>query len=385
MEGLTIDKSRWQKVKLGELAVDISEREDNPSQSKYERFVGLDHFISGELKIKQWATTDNLVSAAKVFQTGDVLFARRNAYLRRASMVDFDGLCSGDAFVLRENYKKIIPGFLIFILNSDNLWNYANANAAGTMSKRVKWRDLANYEINLPPKEQQAKLAELLWFTDEVIVKNIKISDKIKLVRKSFHHSIFDTNNKIAIDEIATKVGSGKTPLGGEKIYTSSGVLFLRSQNILTGVISLDDVAYISKEIHQSMSFSKVQNNDVLLNITGASIGRCAIFKATDKFSEANVNQHVCIIRTPKYLPSVLAEYLNSTYGQDQINTLQTGGNRQGLNFQNLRKLTVPNFSESELTDIDSRISLVISLQEQIDKHINNTTQIQKRLINQIF
>lgn len=385
MVGLNIDKSKWKKVLLSELAEDISEREDNPSQSSYKRFVGLEHFVSGDLKIKNWTNTENLVSAAKVFKAGDVLFARRNTYLRRASMVDFDGLCSGDAFVLRENHKMIIPGYLTFILNSDKLWDYANINAAGTMSKRVKWRDLENYEVSLPPKEQQAELAGLLWAIDDIIVKYLNLGDRLEKVRQSFHNSYFDIKNKISIDEIATKVGSGKTPLGGEKVYTSKGILFLRSQNILFGNISLEDVAYISEEIHQAMSFSKVQNDDVLLNITGASIGRSAVFKSSDKFKEANVNQHVCIIRSPKYLPNVLSEYLNSRFGQDQINTLQTGGNRQGLNFQNLRKLTIPNFSESQIIHIDSIISIIKSNQSQVEGHINNTILLKKQLINQIF
>ena len=156
MSSLNIDKTDWRIVSLGDLATEVSERVENPSKSRYERFVGLGNFVSGDIKIKSWESTNSLASSAKAFKAGDILFARRNAYLRRASMVDFEGCCSGDAFVLRENLDKVIPGFLPFVMNSTGLWNYANANAAGTMSKRVKWRDLANYEFLLPPKDQQA-------------------------------------------------------------------------------------------------------------------------------------------------------------------------------------------------------------------------------------
>ena len=158
---LNIDKSEWVPTKLGDLAVDISKRVDNPSTSIYDRFVGLEHFVSGELKIKNWGTTENLSSSVKAFQTGDILFARRNAYLRRASMVEFDGCCSGDAFVLRENHDKVVPGFLAFLMNSDDLWDFANSNAAGTMSKRVKWRDLANYQFLLPPQRPASPPGQL--------------------------------------------------------------------------------------------------------------------------------------------------------------------------------------------------------------------------------
>jgi type I restriction enzyme S subunit len=176
---LKVDKSKWKLTKLGTLAEDISVRVDKPGSSEYDRFVGLDNFVSGDIKIKSWSSTKNLTSSAKAFKAGDILFARRNAYLRRASLVDFEGCCSGDAFVIRENLDKVVPGFLAFLMNTNSLWDYANSNAAGTMSKRVKWRDLAEYEFLLPPKEEQAKLAELLWAMDEVIEKEKEVYEKL--------------------------------------------------------------------------------------------------------------------------------------------------------------------------------------------------------------
>jgi type I restriction enzyme S subunit len=190
---LKLDKSNWKLTKVGALAKDISKRVDNPSESRYDRFVGLNHFVSGDIKIKNWGPTKSLTSSTKAFEAGDVLFARRNAYLRRASLVDFDGCCSGDAFVLRENHEKVVPGFLAFFMNSDALWDYANSNAAGTMSKRVKWRDLAEYEILLPPKDQQSQLAKFLWAMDEVIEKEINIQNLIETqFRSDLKHTFFN-------------------------------------------------------------------------------------------------------------------------------------------------------------------------------------------------
>lgn len=125
IETLSIDKSTWTKTKLGDLATEVSVRVANPSESKHTRFVGLQHFVSGDLKIKNWKSTEDLASSGKEFEPGDILFARRNAYLKRASLVNFSGVCSGDAFVLRENHELLIPGFLSFIVNSEDLWTYA--------------------------------------------------------------------------------------------------------------------------------------------------------------------------------------------------------------------------------------------------------------------
>ena len=213
---LNIDRTNWNKVQLGELADEISQRVDNPSESEYERFVGLEHFVSGDLKIKVWAHTDNLVSSAKAFKTGDILFARRNAYLRRASLVNFAGICSGDAFVLRENHEKVVPGFLAFVLNSEKLWDYANANAAGTMSKRVKWRDLARYEFLLPPIDQQSQLADLLWAADNVVEKYQLLSNEIIDTYQYFIELQYHLTNSFKplseICDINKETLSSKTP-----------------------------------------------------------------------------------------------------------------------------------------------------------------------------
>ncbi|MBF4438050.1 restriction endonuclease subunit S, partial [Vibrio anguillarum] len=99
----------------------------------------------------------------------------------------------------------------------------------------------------------------------------------------------------VRLGEIVTKMGSGSTPRGGQKAYVDDGVIFLRSQNVWNEGVRLDDVAYISDEVHQKMSNTKVLPGDVLLNITGASLGRTTIFPSD--FVEANVNQHVTIIR----------------------------------------------------------------------------------------
>ena len=95
----------------------------------------------------------------------------------------------------------------------------------------------------------------------------------------------------------ANKIGSGVTPKGGSSSYSLEGIPLIRSQNVHWGKLDLSDVAYIDDAQHLKMKGSTVKSNDVLLNITGASIGRVAVF---DKIEEANVNQHVCIIRTKR-------------------------------------------------------------------------------------
>jgi type I restriction enzyme S subunit len=158
--GNLIKKSNCEEYSIGDLAVEIPDRTDNPQKSGIEKFIGLEDFESGELTIQKFSSTEKLVSAMKLCKQGDVLFARRNAYLKRASFTNFDAVCSGDVIVMRANEKIILPKFLILIMNTDEFWEFAISNAAGTMSKRVKWRYLATYSLKLPDLKIQAKILE---------------------------------------------------------------------------------------------------------------------------------------------------------------------------------------------------------------------------------
>ncbi|MGV8812552.1 MAG: restriction endonuclease subunit S [Gelidibacter sp.] len=154
--------------------------------------------------------------------------------------------------------------------------------------------------------------------------------------------------NVVKVKHFTEKIGSGVTPRGGAEVYQETGVPLLRSQNIYFDRFKIDNVAFISEEIHNSMNNSKVFKGDVLLNITGGSIGRC--FYLTDEFKEANVNQHVCIVRPNE---NIVTEYLHlllsSDGGQIQISLCQQGGNREALNFEQLKNFpfALPNIERA--------------------------------------
>ncbi len=143
------------------------------------------------------------------------------------------------------------------------------------------------------------------------------------------------------IKDHVSKIGSGVTPSGGAASYLDAGVPLLRSQNVHFDGLRLDDVAFIAAETHDEMSGTKLKARDVLLNITGASIGRCAF--VPDSFGEGNVNQHVCIIRPTARLDHRFLTYcLSAHWGQDQVFSSFTGASRQGLGQRDLGAIQVP-------------------------------------------
>ena len=163
---------------------------------------------------------------------------------------------------------------------------------------------------------------------------------------------------KCKLGELAVKVGSGSTPKGGNAVYTTSGHCFVRSQNVGMGHLILNDIAYIDELTHQKQKSTELRTNDVLLNITGASIGRTAL--ATEEINGGNVNQHVCIIRTNGNVePSFICDYIQTSKIQKYIQSLQTGGSREGLNFEQIRSFPINIPTVEEQVKIAKLLSLI--------------------------
>ena len=385
-----IDKSKWKPTKLGTLAEDISVRVDKPGNSEYDRFVGLDNFISGDINIKSWASTKNLTSSAKAFKAGDILFARRNAYLRRASLVDFDGCCSGDAFVIRENKDKVVPGFLAFLMNTNSLWDYANSNAAGTMSKRVKWRDLAEYEFLLPPKSEQARLAELLWALDEVIEKEKEVHLNFAQYKNSLVDELLTgkrrspgfakTLNKYSLVEIANfRRGSFPQPYGLPEWYDDeNGFPFVQVYDIDYNLkLKSNTKVKISKKATDFSVF--VPKGTLIISIQG-SIGRVAITQY-----DAYVDRTILIFT--EYLKETNILYFSYViqklfYEKEKS---ARGAVIKTITKEELSKFIIPFPDIKEQEKIATEFDELEKRNIIINNKISASESLQKSLINQIF
>jgi type I restriction enzyme, S subunit len=172
------------KVRLGDVAREYKET----CKGSKDGFpiVGLEHLIPEEINLKMW-DEEKKNTFTKMFRKGQVLFGRRRAYLKKAAVAPFDGICSGDITVIEAIHDKILPELLPFIIQNDSLFNFAVGNSAGSLSPRVKWENLKNYEFDLPDLAKQKSLTEVLWAaidTKEAYKKLLALTDD--LVKSQF-------------------------------------------------------------------------------------------------------------------------------------------------------------------------------------------------------
>ncbi|RHO59131.1 restriction endonuclease subunit S [Tannerella sp. AM09-19] len=181
------------------------------------------------------------------------------------------------------------------------------------------------------------------------------------------------------IGDLCSKIGSGSTPKGSN--YSSEGVLFFRSQNVYNDGIVLDDIKYISDEVHQSMIGTEVLPNDLLLNITGGSLGRCAI--VPNEINKGNVSQHVCILRPITISSNYFHALILSTFFSKSMKI--TGSGREGLPKYNLEQMMFPLPPLAEQKRIVSEIERWFSLIDIIEKDKQDLHTIIKQAKSKIL
>lgn len=221
---------------------------------------------------------------------------------------------------------------------------------------------------------QQKKMIDLLNERKQIIINNavtkgLNPNAPMKDSGVDWIGEIPEHWEVIKLKHVTSKIGSGSTPRGGAEVYIDSGIMFLRSQNVYNEGLKLDDVAHIVEGVHQKMKGTQVKYNDILYNITGGSIGRCCCY---DRNDEANVNQHVSIVRPKGIVAKFLMYNLQSDNAQRQLRETLKGGNREGLAAATFKEFLVLTCSKKEQFQIVNHIEKMFV---NIDQAISNATK----------
>ena len=352
------------KYKMSEIAVEITERENSPAKSSYKKFVGLEHYDSGEVRISKFGDTSKLESTMKVFQEGDVLIARRNVYLKRAGVVNFSGLTSGDSIVLRPKndiFGKILP----FILNTEEFWHFAEQYSDGTMSKRLSPKILMEYEFVLPEEKELETLCDTLWAayeTKESYYELLKNTDE--LVKSQFIEMFGDCvngwkHNTVVFDSIA-QFTTGGTPAHKDKKEYVGDIPWVTTVALGKNYIYKSDaVSYISQKAIDESATHLIDENSLMIGIRvgvgKASVNKVKMCTSQDVLSVHNINSKYNVL----FLKAVTDSY------SDFFDANKRGATIKGIPSTLIRGLSIP--------DVDRCMQ---------DEYVNILTQTDKSKVN---
>ena len=362
--------AHWKVSRLKSSVANIVEQDT--AQRRNDNYIALEHVESWTGRLRNVGQDAPPDSQLKHFRSGDVLFGKLRPYLAKVTRPQTGGCCVGEFLVLRSRGGDLSNDYVEQFLRSKPIIDAIHSSTSGAKMPRAEWSVIGNMAIARPPFNEQTSIVRFLDHADQRIQRYIRAKEKLIALLEEQKQAIIHQAVTGRIDvrtgqpypaykpsgvewlgdvpahwevrrlgQLATKFGSGITPRGGATIYQDSGAPFLRSQNIHFGGLRMKEVARIPDNLHKKLSNSHVKSGDVLLNITGASIGRaCSV---PTNFGEGNVNQHVCIIRPSrnKLLPQLLAAYLSLPGMQREIQFKQSGASREGLTLQSIRNFKV--------------------------------------------
>lgn len=311
--------------------------------------VGLEHPIPEEITLTAW-DEGSANTFTKMFRKGNVLFGRRRAYLKKAAVAPFDGICSGDITVIEAKTDRLLPELLPFVIQNDALFNFAVGKSAGSLSPRVKWEHLKNFEFELPDMNKQKELAALLWAMDDTKKSYQKlISATDELVKSQFIEMFGEpvaNTKQLPVHQLTEYIEfltSGSR--GWAKYHSDAGEWFITIKNVKNCKVSVEEIQHITPPQNAEAERSRVHEGDLLISITADS-GRTGVVTKEIAEHGAYINQHLTCIRLNKQAlnPTYVAYFMESTAGKRQFFAKNLSSVKAGLNFDSIRtlKLMVP-------------------------------------------
>ena len=364
------------KVLLGDVAKEHKET-CKGSKEGYP-IVGLEHLVPEDVNLTQWST-DSEKTFTKMFRKGNVLFGRRRAYLKKAAVAPFDGICSGDITVIEALPDKILPELLPFVIQNDSLFEFAVGKSAGSLSPRVKWEHLKNYEFELPNLKEQKKLAEVLWAMYETkcsYKKLIQATDE--LVKSQFIEMFGDCigNERCwASKPLHAVLAAGCTVTYGivkTEDDVPDGVPVFRPVDISQGHIpTRGELKRTAPEISEKYKRTLLQGNELLITVRG-SVGET--FQISEEFAGCNVARNIVPLRvnTELLTQEFLKAVIDSTAFQLKLKELTKGVALRGINMNEFKVCPIilppAELQEQFCTFAKQSDKSKLFLQKQIDR-----------------
>jgi len=407
VDWLTEVPAHWNIQSCRGVLTDRNERNDPLINENYLSLMANIGIILYEEKGDVGNKKPEDLGKCKQVYPGDLVINSMNYGIGSYGLSKHRGVCSPVYIVLKPKLKEVEERYIFRILEIKKFQQYAQSFGNGILEHRasISWDILKNIGLPIPPiKEQevivqfldhevdkidklileQEKLIELLRekrqiVISEAVTKGLNPKVKVKDSGVAWLGKVPESWDIVRLKKITSRISSGKTPSGGAEVYVDIGVIFLRSQNVYDEGLRLEDVVRIPEKIDAEMSSSRVKGGDILLNITGGSIGRSCCLPYD--FESANVNQHVCAIRlSDPDMVSFVELFFKSDIIKKQIDYIQNGAAREGLNFEQIGNFSIcippPDERKLLVEEVKRKIKNFNDLISQI---IESTSLLQER------
>ncbi|MCA9324904.1 restriction endonuclease subunit S [Candidatus Saccharibacteria bacterium] len=329
---------------------------------------------------------------------GDFLLSNSMSFGRPYIMAT-TGCIHDGWLVLSPKDDQVDQDFLYYLLGSPFVFQQFDSLAAGSTVRNLNIDLVSGVKIPLLPLEEQKRIVAILNQAFADIDKARALTEQnLKNARELFEsylQQVFSQRREgwktSKLKSIASKIGSGATPKGGKAAYKAEGISLIRSMNVHDRRFLEKDLAFIDDDQAEKLSNVVVEKNDVLLNITGASVARCAL--APEQFLPARVNQHVSIIRVnqKELLPAFLNYALTSKFYKDQL----LGIGESGSTRQAITKQQIEYFEVSYPLSIDQQtryVQQLMHLESQVnevqciyEKKLDSLDELKKSVLQKAF
>lgn len=394
-------KPGWREVKFGDVVKLSNARCSDPTFEGIERYVGLEHIDPDDLRIRRWGLVENGITFTTRFKAGQVLFGKRRAYQRKVAVADFEGVCSGDIYVFESADPKVLqPELLPFICQTNRFFEYAVGTSAGSLSPRTNWKSLVNFELALPPLDEQRSFIAVLSAATNAQSEILELIGSIRRLREASFISIFSALHLSAINGYSRGIDEIQLPIGWRFIEArelskdlvtkgatpskqitdkSTGIPFIKVYNLtFDGVLDFtNNPTFISELGHAELTRSKILGGDILMNIVGPPLGKVAVVPLN--FPESNINQAIVRYRPQNTeIRKWLSWYLQSAWAKAWFlkRSKKTSGQRN-LTLELCRELPVPFPPQDQLTKFIEQIECIEKAQKSAEIRL---TQISEQI-----
>ncbi|MEY4952192.1 MAG: hypothetical protein RL299_616 [Pseudomonadota bacterium] len=365
-----ISKAGWTRVAFGDVVRLSKARVADPEAAGIERVVGLEHIEPGDLRIRRWGDVADGTTFTTLFKPGQVLFGKRRAYQRKVAVADFEGVCSGDIYVLEPANDRLMPELLPFLCQTDAFFDHAVGTSAGSLSPRTNWTSLASFEFLLPPIQEQARLVELLKGVESTTEAFRSVVEATNMLRRSTidHFARISDRAAAPLGEIC-EMQNGR-PFPGDE-YQREGPRLLRPGNLgVNGYFKWDAGATVClpERFEAEAAAFVIDSGDVVINLTAQSLeegfmGRVCLARDGDRsFLNQRIGRFFGF--SAGFHSEFVFRVLQSSRFQNHAVRMCEGSKIKHLFWQYLAPFLVPRLCASEQ---EAMISTVRTIDAQLE------------------